>query len=123
MPRPRLPATRNSTRPRPAGAPDIDHVFPEAEDFLRFKCDVHAWMFSYVTVVDNPYFAVTGKDGTFKIANVPPGKYTVEAMHRKASGGKPVTKEIEVKDGTTTAGFHPGSAEIAFELSRAAAAR
>jgi len=32
-----------------------------------------------------------------KISNVPPGKYTVEAMHRKANGGKPVSKEIEVK--------------------------
>jgi hypothetical protein len=54
-------------------------------------------MFSYVTVVDNPYFAVTDKDGKYKIANVPPGKYTVAAIHRKANPKKPVAKEIEVK--------------------------
>jgi len=41
-------------------------------------------MFSYVSVFDHPYFAVTGKDGTFKIPNLPPGKYTIEAIHRKA---------------------------------------
>jgi len=30
----------------------------------------------FITVVDHPYFAVSGKDGKFKISNVPPGKYT-----------------------------------------------
>ena len=59
-------------------------------------------MFAYVTVVDSPYFAVTGKDGTFKIANVPPGTYTLEAAHRKA--GK-VTKQVEVKDANVTVDF------------------
>ncbi len=88
-----------------AGAPDLTLTFAEAEEFLRFKCDVHNWMFSYVTVLDHPYFDVSGKDGTFKIANVPPGKYTLSAVHRKASGGKPVTKEIEVKDGNATVDF------------------
>jgi len=77
------------------GASDIEISFPTAENFVRFKCDVHPWMFSYVTVVDSPYFSMSAKDGTFKISNVPPGKYTVEALHRKA--GK-VDKEIEVKD-------------------------
>ena len=76
---------------------ELSVVFPAAEDFLRIRCDVHPWMFSYVTVVDNPYFAVTDKDGKFKIANVPPGKYKVEAIHRKANAKAPVVKEIEVK--------------------------
>jgi hypothetical protein len=80
----------------PGGA-DITTSFTAPEDFLKIRCDVHPWMFSYVTVVDNPYFAVTDKDGKFKIANVPPGKYTVEALHRKANAKAPVTKEVEVK--------------------------
>ena len=90
---------------QPAGDPDQTLVFASAEDFITFKCDVHAWMRSYVTVVDNPWFAVTDADGKFKIANVPPGKYTVQAMHRKASGGKPVTKDLEVKDASATLDF------------------
>ncbi|EEF57102.1 carboxypeptidase regulatory-like domain-containing protein [Pedosphaera parvula] len=85
----------------PAG-PDLTFVFPTAEDFLRFKCDVHPWMFGYVTVVDSPYFAVTDKDGNFKISNLPPGKYKIEASHRKA--GK-VEQEIEVKDSGAKADF------------------
>jgi len=82
--------------------PNLTFMFPTAEKFLRFKCDVHPWMFAYVSVFDHPYFAVTGGDGSFKIANVPPGKYTLEAAHRK---GGTVTQEIEVKDGAATADF------------------
>ena len=84
------------------GAADLSVSFPSEENFLKFKCDVHPWMFAYVTVVDSPYFSVSGKDGTYKISNVPPGKYTVEAAHRKA--GK-ASKEIEVKDGANTLDF------------------
>jgi hypothetical protein len=34
-------------------------------------------------VVEHPYFAVTGPDGAFTIANVPPGSYTLSAVHPK----------------------------------------
>lgn len=85
----------------PNGA-DLKFTFDAPEKFLRFKCDVHPWMFSYVCVADHPYFAVSGKDGKFTIKDVPPGKYTVEATHRK---GGTVTKEIEVKDGAVTLDF------------------
>ena len=98
------PGTQNKEGNRaqlPKG-PDLEFVFPDAEEFLRFKCDVHPWMFAYICVVDHPYFSVTGKEGTFKIANVPPGKYTLKAAHRK--GGE-LTKEVEVKDGDVQVDF------------------
>lgn len=79
-----------------AGSPDLSFTFAKPEQFLKFKCDVHPWMFAWVSVFDHPYFAVSGKDGTFKIANVPPGKYILEAAHRKAGT---ITQEIEVKEG------------------------
>ena len=48
------------------------------------KCDAgHGWMSAYIYVFDHPYFAVTGKDGTFKLTDVPPGKYNVVAWHEK----------------------------------------
>ncbi|MCX6930408.1 MAG: carboxypeptidase regulatory-like domain-containing protein [Verrucomicrobia bacterium] len=81
------------------GAADLTFSFPKAENFLKFKCDVHQWMFAWVSVFDHPYFAVSAKDGTFKIANVPPGKYKIQAAHRKAGV---VTQEVEVKDGAPT---------------------
>ncbi|MEI6780029.1 MAG: carboxypeptidase regulatory-like domain-containing protein [Verrucomicrobiota bacterium] len=79
--------------------PDLAFSFDKPENFLKFRCDVHQWMFAWVSVFDHPYFAVSGKDGTFKIANVPPGKYKIQAAHRKAGA---VTQEIEVKDGEAT---------------------
>lgn len=81
------------------GGGDLTFSFPKAEEFVKFKCDVHPWMFAWVSVFDHPYFAVSGADGTFKITNVPPGKYTLKANHRKAGV---VTQEIEVKDGAPT---------------------
>jgi hypothetical protein len=86
------------------GAPDLTYTFPAAENFMKFQCDVHPWMYAWVTVIDNPYFAVTGKDGKFTIKNVPPGKYTITAMHYKAAK-EGMNKEIEVKDSGATADF------------------
>jgi hypothetical protein len=40
-------------------------------------CDVHGWMQGWIVVADNPYFAVTEKNGTFSIKDIPPGKYTL----------------------------------------------
>jgi plastocyanin len=82
--------------------PDLIFTFNNAEEFLRFKCDVHPWMFSYVSIVDHPYFAVSAANGSYKISGVPDGKYTVVIKHRKAGTAE---KEIEVKGGSVTADF------------------
>ncbi len=100
-PTPTVTGNTEENKAQAPGAADLTFQFAKAENFLRFKCDVHPWMFAYVTVVDHPYFAVTGKDGSFTIKDVPPGKYTITAMHRKAAPTG-VDKEIEVKaDGAT----------------------
>ena len=80
-----------------AGASDLSFSFAKAEYFLKFKCDVHPWMFAWVTVVDHPYFAVTGKDGLFTIKGVPPGKYKIAAYHRKAASSG-VEQDVDVAD-------------------------
>jgi len=90
--------------PQMSGGADLTYTFPAAENFLKFQCDVHQWMFAWVTIVDNPYFAVTGKDGKFTIKNVPAGKYKIVALHRKAAPTG-VEKDVEVKDSGTTADF------------------
>jgi plastocyanin len=51
--------------------------------FLKTRCDVHPWMTAWVAVFDHPCFAVTGGDGSFTLANVPPGTYTLEAWHER----------------------------------------
>jgi plastocyanin len=76
------------------------------EVLVKIKCEVHNWMFCYVGVVDNPYFAVTDKDGQFTIKDLPAGTYTLNAYHLKATAGTPgVTKEITVAGGPVTADF------------------
>src|SRR5580693_366439 len=84
------------------GAADLTFTFDKPEPFLKFQCDVHPWMFAWVSVFDHPYFAVTGVDGKFVIKNVPPGKYTIVAAHRKAGTQ---TADVEVKDGNATVNF------------------
>lgn len=95
----------NFAQPPTQPAPVTEKSFSSPEVMVRFKCDVHPWMFAYVGVMEHPYFAVTGKDGTFKISGLPPGKYTLEAYHPKTHGANPgVTKEITVS-GDTKADF------------------
>jgi plastocyanin len=46
------------------------------------ECDVHRWMRGWVLVRDSPYMAVTDKDGTFEIKNLPSGvELEFEAWH------------------------------------------
>ncbi|MDB6016083.1 MAG: hypothetical protein JWR19_572 [Pedosphaera sp.] len=99
---PTVAGNKEQNKAQMQGGPDVSFSFPNPEKALRFKCDVHQWMFAWVTVIDSPYFAVTDKAGNFKIANVPPGKYTIEATHRKAGT---VSKEIEVKADNATTDF------------------
>jgi plastocyanin len=59
------------------------HVFTAKEVLVPFKCDVHNWMNAYVGVLDHPFFAVTAADGAFQLSGLPPGTYTIEAVHEK----------------------------------------
>jgi len=56
---------------------------------VRVECDAHGWMLAWIHVAENPYYAVTGKDGTFTIKDVPPGSYTLAAWQE-------FTGEVEV---------------------------
>jgi hypothetical protein len=52
-----------------------------APDEIKVSCDVHKWMSAWIIVRDNPYFALTGDDGAFEIAGVPPGIYKMVVWH------------------------------------------
>ena len=57
--------------------------FTRREVLVKFKCDIHGWMSSYLGVVDHPFFAVTSEDGKFELKNLPPGDFTIEAKHEE----------------------------------------
>ena len=77
----------------------VQSVKLKDDEMLRIKCDVHNWMTTYVGIVSNPYFAVTGDAGNFEIANVPPGSYTIRAWHERYG---PVTQKVTVRAGAPT---------------------
>ena len=100
--KPTVDGNKESNDVQMPGGADLTYTFAKPELFLKFQCDVHPWMFSWVSVFDSPYFCVSDADGKFTIKNVPPGKYTVEAAHRKL-GNK--TQDVEVKDADVTVNF------------------
>lgn len=57
--------------------------FAKPEIGMLVICHLHPWMRMFLHVLPNPYYAVSGKDGTFAIKGLPPGDYTVEAWHEK----------------------------------------
>ena len=61
------------------GDAPLARKFMKPEVMIRVKCNIHSWMHAFIGVVEHPYFAVTGSDGTFEIRNVPPGNYVIEA--------------------------------------------
>lgn len=48
---------------------------------LPVTCNIHPWMKCFVFARDDPYVAVSGKDGTFTIKNIPVGKRTFVFWH------------------------------------------
>ena len=88
---------------QPIQGMEFDRTFEEAEVMVPFKCDVHSWMNAYVGVLDHPYFAVTGNDGSFDISELPPGDYVVEAWHEELGTQ---TQNVTVGEG--------GTAEVSF---------
>ncbi len=65
------------------GDPPLERKFVWPEVMIRIKCNVHSWMRSWAAVMEHPYYAVTGADGSFTIPNLPPGEYTLEAWQEK----------------------------------------
>ena len=73
---------------------------------VRVDCDAHGWMEGWIYVVDNPYYAITGADGKFTIADVPPGEYDLVAIQSftgpvqqkvTVAASKPTSLSIELK--------------------------
>jgi hypothetical protein len=84
--------------------------FKKAEDAVKIKCDVHPWMATFAFVLEHPYFAVTGADGSFNLptTDLPDGDYGVRIWHE-------VLGEAE---GTVTIKGGAGSFEHVFETGK-----
>jgi plastocyanin len=82
----------------PAGG-KINKTYAKEERVpTNVACNIHPYMKGYLLVRDNPYFAVTDKDGKFEISNVPDGEWQFTVWQEKSGyvttvkvGDKPTT--------------------------------
>jgi len=80
--------------------------FDEA-GLVRVYCNIHPQMIGYVMVVNSDCFGVTGRDGSFRLRDIPAGDYELKAWHEeggetripvtvRAGADTPVTVTIDV---------------------------
>ena len=68
-------------------------TFPKA-GIVKVYCNIHSHMSATILVMDNPYFTIPALDGTFELANVPPGQYTLVGWHERV-GERRATVRVE----------------------------
>lgn len=95
-------------RMRPGEAPkEVRRPLKFGAGMYQIRCDAHDWMRGWIWILDHPYGAVSGSDGTYSITDIPPGSYKVKAWHETL--GEQQT-EVTVKAGATP--------QVNFEFSR-----
>ena len=83
-------------------------TFAVEEVGVPLECNVHSWMHASANVLSHPFFATSGRDGSFSIRGLPAGTYEIEARHEKL-GTK--TQSVTVPEGgTATAALTFGGA-------------
>ena len=63
----------------------FDHKFDKPGVYTQL-CSVHPEMLAYIYVGENPFEAVVGKNGKYKIDKVPPGTYQVAIWNAHLKG-------------------------------------
>ena len=64
------------------GAPE-QRKFDMPEIMMPVRCNNHPWMNAFINVSATPFFAVSDSEGRFDISGLPPGTYTLAAVHEK----------------------------------------
>jgi len=102
----------HNTNISPVGDVSINPLLPGGGELkLKFNrqqavpipvtCNIHPWMKAYILPRDDSYVAVTGKDGTFEIANLPAGEdIEFQVWHEKgAAAGRGLEAKKDWKRG------------------------
>jgi hypothetical protein len=72
---------------------------------MKLQCDIHGWMTGYLLVLDHPFFATTGTNGSFEIKDVPAGDQKMIVWQGKvgfANPGRGMGMPVTVKAGEAT---------------------
>ncbi len=81
---------------------DSEELEFDEPEIIKVECDLHGWMNAWILVTENSFFDISKNKGTFKIPNVPPGEYTLNAWH-EILGSKSQT--VKVGKGVTEVNF------------------
>ena len=65
---------------------------------VKVYCQIHSHMSATILVFDHPYFTVPGADGTYQLAGVPPGDYTLVGWHERVGER---TAPVKIERGRT----------------------
>ena len=70
---------------------------------VRVFCNIHPAMSAVIVVLDTPYFAVTDREGRYRIPDVPPGMYRRTVFHERATPEvlAAASRDVEVTDPNT----------------------
>ena len=93
---PQLPTNQSVDISQPPNGAGEMRTMPTPELMIPVRCNNHPWMEAFVNVAPNPFFAVSDADGHFTIKGLPPGTYTIVAVHEKL-GQKTATVTVNSK--------------------------
>lgn len=86
---------------KPLYAPGAEEtVVFDRPGVVTLGCNIHDWMVAYVVVLDTPWFARSGPDGSAQVS-APPGRYRLDVWHprlidprSRRAQSTPVSREI-----------------------------
>lgn len=85
-----------------SGTSDIIKFTGSRRD-VSMQCGMHPFMQGHGLAVENPYYAITGLEGTFEIKDLPAGTHRIRAWHPAL--GEKVQDVTVAANGTTSLGF------------------
>ena len=94
----------------PEAVTDGKVTFQKKYKIFQMICGMHEFMQTWGYRVQNPYYFVTKLGGEFKIDNIPPGDYVLNAWHYLM---KPQNQKIHIaKNGTINVNFEFNAGKI-----------
>jgi len=89
-------------------SPTTRYVFAKPETMIPVRCNNHPWMQAYINIAPSPFYAISDASGHYAIAGLPPGVYTLTAIHEQL-GVQQATVTV-TSHGVAQADFHYGVA-------------
>lgn len=68
---------------QPENSQPLEKKFATPEPLIPVRDNQHPWEKAYIAVLSHPFFAVSGRNGSYQISGLPPGQYSVIARHER----------------------------------------